>query len=114
MNLNIIAYIIYLTLTITVVAKVGWVCYSNGNIFIQSILNENIRFAKHVNKLLLIGYCLLNIGYCAMTLISWSQIESLLVLIEVVSIKISSILLIIAALHYINIYVIKNYLHKLL
>ncbi len=113
MNLNIIAYISYFTLTAIIILYVGRVCYTNGDVFIKNLLPNNIVLANQVNKVLLIGYYLLNIGYCAITIISWDRIDSTLKLIEIVSYKVSFIVLLIGIVHYFNIYILKNYIHKL-
>lgn len=114
MNLNILAYIVYLLITAVIILYVGKLCYTNGNVFIQNLLQENKVLASRINKLLLIGYYLLNIGYCAITIVSWDIIETRLKLIEIVSFKVSLIILIIAVMHYINISMLSKYIHKLL
>lgn len=114
MNLNVIGYSIYLILTTTIILKVGSICYNNGNIFIKNLLRENIELSIQINKILLIGYYLLNIGYSAVTIITWNKIETNVHLLEIISEKISTIILIIAIMHYTNIYLIKKFIHKLL
>lgn len=114
MNLNILAYIIYLVLTAIIILYVGKLCYTNGNVFIQNLLKKNKILANQVNKVLLVGYYLLNIGYCSITIVFWDVIETRLKLIEIVSYKVSIIILIIAIMHYINIMMLKKYIHKLL
>jgi len=114
MNLNIFAYIIYLIITAIIIIYVGNLCYTNGKIFIQNLLKKNKVLANQINKLMLIGYYLLNIGYCFATIISWEIIDTTLKLIEIVSFKISLIILIIAIMHYINIFMLNKYIHKTL
>ncbi len=114
MNLNIIGYIVYLVISAVIITNVGRICYRNGNVFIQSLLKKDLALAFQINRLLLIGYCLLNIGYSALTLVSWNKINDFMMGIEVVTKKISIIVLAIAILHYLNILIIKKYVHKLL
>lgn len=114
MNLNIIGYILYLGISIAIVLKVGKTCYTNGDTFITNLLKFDIELAKRINQMLLIGYYLLNIGYAAITVISWKQIESHPELIEVLMGKLSLIILTIGILHYINIFIINKYVQKLL
>jgi hypothetical protein len=113
MNLNIIGYGIYLTLTTIIIYRVGNICHNNGNIFIKNLLKKDIELSIQINKILLIGYYLLNIGYSAITIIQWNQINTELILIETISKKISIIILTISILHYSNIYLIKKFIHKL-
>lgn len=114
MNLNILAYIIYLSLTALIIIYVGSICYTNGSIFIQNLLKKDAALANQINKLLLIGYYLLNIGYCSVTIISWDRIETSLNLIEVLSTNVAIIILVIAIMHYFNIIMLNKYIHKLL
>ena len=114
MNGNIIGYIIYLGITILIILKVGKICYKNGNIFVSELIPNHADLCQKINQILLLGYYLLNIGYCAMTLISWEKILSINQLIEVIALKTATIIFIISALHYSNIIVLTKYIHKLL
>ncbi|MES2545418.1 MAG: hypothetical protein V4548_11065 [Bacteroidota bacterium] len=114
MNLNIIGYSIYLLITIFIIIRVGRICYRNGNVFVAELIPEHADLCQRINQLLLLAYYLLNIGYCAVTLVSWSTIVSVNELIEIISIKTSIIIFIISALHYTNIIVLTKYVQKLI
>ena len=114
MNLNIIGYVIYLLITTFIIINVGKICYRNGNIYVAQLIPEHEDLCQKTNQVLLIGYYLLNLGYCAMTLISWDKIISYPQLVEVISIKTATIICIIAILHYFNIYIITKYIQKLI
>lgn len=114
MNLNIIAYIIYLCITTIIILKVGKICYKNGNIFVSELIPNHSDICQKINQVLLLGYYLLNIGYCAMTLISWQKILSLTQLIETIGTKTAIIIFIISLLHYFNIIILTRYIHKLI
>ena len=114
MNLNIIGYVIYLLITTFIIINVGKICYRNGNIYVAQLIPEHEDLCQKTNQVLLIGYYLLNLGYCAMTIISWDKIISYSQLVEVISIKTATIICIIAILHYFNIYIITKYIQKLI
>ncbi|MFN8326209.1 MAG: hypothetical protein U0T80_10790 [Flavobacteriaceae bacterium] len=114
MNLNIIGYVIYLLITTFIIINVGKICYRNGNIYVSQLIPEHEDLCKKTNQVLLIGYYLLNLGYCAMTLISWDKIISYPQLVEVISVKTATIICIIAMLHYLNIYILTKYIQKLI
>lgn len=114
MNLNIIGYTIYLLITTFIIVKVGKICYNNGNVYVAQLIPEHEDLCHKTNQILLVGYYLLNIGYCAMTLISWEKILSLNQLIEVISVKSAIIICSISILHYINIFIITKYLQRLI
>lgn len=114
MNLNIVGYIIYLTITSIIIIKVGRNCYQNGNVFVSQLIPDHENLCQKINQLLLIAYYLLNIGYCAMTLISWYKILSIHQLMEVIAFKSATIIITIAILHYFNIFIITKYIQKLI
>lgn len=114
MNLNIIGYVIYLLITTFIIINVGKICYRNGNIYVAQLIPEHKDLCQKTNQVLLIGYYLLNLGYCAMTLISWDKIISYPQLVEVISIKTATIICIIAILHYFNIFILTKYIQKLI
>jgi hypothetical protein len=114
MNLNIIGYIIYLLITTFIIIRVGKICYKNGNVFVAQLIPEHEDLCLKTNQILLIGYYLLNIGYCAMTLISWEKIIFFNQLIEVIAYKSAIIICTIATMHYVNIMVLTKYIKKLI
>lgn len=114
MNYNVLAYSIYFAITFLIILKVGQICYKNGNVFVAQLIPNHKDLCKKINHLLLIGYYLLNIGYCTMTIISWEKIENFTQLIEVLSLKSALIILIIAVMHYLNIILLTNYIKKLI
>ena len=114
MNLNIIGYTIYLLITIFIIVKVGRICYQNGNIYVAQLIPDHMDLCHKINQVLLLGYYLMNIGYCAMTLISWEQILSINQLIEVISVKSAVIICSISILHYFNIFILTKYIQKLI
>mgnify|MGYP003605120078 CR=1 FL=1 len=114
MNLNIIGYLIYLSLTSIIIIKVGKLCYDNGNIFVSQLIPNHEELCLQINKTLLIGYYLLNLGYCAMTIISWEKIQTINQLIEIIATKSALIILTIGFMHYINIILLTKYIKILI
>jgi hypothetical protein len=114
MNLNLISYFIYLSITTFIIVVVGRICYRNGNVFVSELIPNHEDLCHKVNQVLLMAYYLLNIGYCAMTLIQWKIIETIPEIIETISSKTAIIVLMISVLHYINIIIITKYIQKLI
>lgn len=114
MNLNIIGYIIYLSITSFIIIKVGKICYQNGNVFVSQLIPNHEELCLKINQVLLIGYYLLNLGYCSMTLISWEKIAETNQLIEVIAYKSAIIICTISIMHYINIILLTKYIKKLI
>ena len=114
MNLNLIGYFIYLSITIYIILKVGKICYKNGNVYVSELLPNHQDLCQKINQVLLLAYYLLNIGYCAMTLISWRKIVSTTQLIETIGTKTAIIIFTISFLHYLNIVIITKYIQKII
>ncbi|NRS89616.1 hypothetical protein HNQ02_002547 [Flavobacterium sp. 7E] len=114
MNLNLIGYCIYLIITGIIILKVGKICYQNGNIFVAALIPNHKEIGTQTNQILLLGYYLLNLGYCAMTLVSWQVITTYSQLIELIASKTATIILVIALMHYINIITITKFIKKLI
>lgn len=114
MNLNIIGYTIYLLITTIIIMKVGKICYRNGTVYVAQLIPEHLDLCHKANQVLLLGYYLLNIGYCATTLISWEKILSINHLIEVIAVKSAIIICSISILHYLNIFILTKYIQKLI
>jgi hypothetical protein len=102
MNYNIGAYIIYLALMIFIIVYVGKYFYTNGRVFIISLLNDNVALADQINKLLLIAYYLFNIGYAFMTLNRWQKLSNTEMLFSSLSWNMGGLILILAVTHYLN------------
>lgn len=114
MNYNIIAYLAFLLLITFIVIKVGRICYHNGNIFVAELIPDHTELCQQINKVLLVAYYLVNIGYSAMTLIFWETINSLQMLVEVLALKSAIIIGLLSLLHYLNIFILTNYIQKLI
>ena len=111
MNYNISAYIIFLSLMIFIIGYVGRYFYTNGRVFIISLMNDNLELADQINKLLLIAYYLFNIGYACLTLKYWQRVSNIETLFSSLSINMGVLILILAFTHYLNMLVI-YYLSK--
>jgi len=114
MNYNIIGYVIFITVIVLIILLVGKICYRNGNVFVAALIPNHLELCLQINKTLLVGYYLLNIGYCAMTLVGWEEVKTSLQLVEVISVKIATIVCILSLLHYLNIFLLTNTIHKLI
>ncbi|WP_179008744.1 hypothetical protein [Winogradskyella forsetii] len=87
--------------------KVGWLFYKNGDVFLSHLFNQNKPLVTSINKLLLIGYYLLNIGYAILTIAYWEHLENAIDMINSLSITIGRIVILLAIMHYNNIVILK-------
>jgi hypothetical protein len=104
--MNIVAYIIYLIITYLITVKVGQVFYSSGRHYILSILKGDEQLTDFINKILLVGYYLMNLGYATIMLSFWKTIISFTDLIASVCTMTGRIVLSLAIMHFVNMYAI--------
>ncbi len=71
MSTILITYTIYLALTAAIILKVGWLIHREGAVYLYELFPSEHDFAGYINRLLLIGYYLLNLGYATFSLIDW-------------------------------------------
>ncbi|MCP4520412.1 MAG: hypothetical protein GY827_01735 [Cytophagales bacterium] len=115
-KLNIIAYLIYLSITFYITVIVGKNLYHHGVHYLKDIFDGNKDIYIPVNKILLTGYYLLNLGYAMYMLNSWEEITTKSELIKSIIENSGKIILILAVIHYNNLLtfsLVKKYNHKL-
>tara|TARA_R110001592_G_scaffold362114_1_gene675031 strand:- start:84279 stop:84635 length:357 start_codon:yes stop_codon:yes gene_type:complete len=71
MSIILITYGLYLIFTAIIILKVGWFIYREGAVYLYELFPAEQDLAQYLNRLLLIGYCLLNLGYASVSLIAW-------------------------------------------
>lgn len=102
MNYNISAYSVFVALMALIIFYVGRYFYNNGRVFIISLFKGNTSLADYINRLLLVGYYLLNIGYAFLKLKQWQRIETLEAWFSSLAGNMGILILILAILHYLN------------
>ena len=105
MNYVIISYISYLLVTVSLTVWVATTLFKNGKVFLLDIFHGNKELSDSVNNLLLVGFYLVNLGYAVYTLSITEQITTARVLIEVLSLKIGWIILVLGAMHFLNLFI---------
>ena len=102
MNLNILTYAIFFSVISFITIKVGWVFYKNGEHFIHNLMPEDPHLVQSINKLMLVGYYLLNLGYAAVILSMWETITTIEQMIRVLSEKTGIIIIGLGLMHFFN------------
>ena len=105
MDLKTIAYLIYLIVSIGLTIWVARVLFRHGRVFLIDVFKGNNTLTDAVNKLLLVGFYLVNFGYIALTLKSSAYIESNAELVEFLSTKIGVIVLVLGGMHFTNLFI---------
>lgn len=105
MNYIIIAYTAYLVLSIALTIWVARTLFRNGKIFLVDIFKGNEELANSVNRLLLVGFYLMNIGYVVLALKIWGEVADAREMIETLSYKLGAIIIVLGVMHFLNLFI---------
>ncbi len=61
-------YVIYSVISVGLVVWLAHTLFRNGEVFLEDVFEDNPRLAKAVNRLLVIGFYMANLGYAALLL----------------------------------------------
>lgn len=105
-NLTIAAYCFYLPISILLTIWVARTLFTNGRIFLLEIFHGNKELADSVNKLLLVGFYLINAGYILYIMTISEKLSSTQEVMEMLSKKIGLIILVLGFMHFFNMYIL--------
>lgn len=114
MDLTVVTYIVYLAITIALTVWVGRTFSRAGLVFLSEIFHGDQKLAEAVNHLLVVGFCLLNLGFDALWLRYGPAVADTRALFEALSVKVGTVLLILGALHLLDILVLNRYRRRAL
>ena len=100
-----LCYGTYICLSLTVTVWVARTLQRNGRRFLVDAFHGDQELADSVNRLLVVGFYLINIGYVTLALHSSEQVATARQAIELVSDKFGVVLVIVGCMHFINLYV---------
>jgi len=99
------SYVAYLVITLAVTVWVASTLHKNGRVFLVHAFQGDKDLADSINHLLVVGFYLINVGYVALALETYGSIDTARQAIELVSGKVGHILLVLGAMHFLNLYV---------
>ena len=102
-NLNLLAFGLYLLAAVYTTMGVGNALYKNGAVFLQSIFRSKPELVAPVNKLLLVGYYLVNLGFVLLFFNQKEELMSFSALLETVSQQLGQVLVVLGIMHVFNI-----------
>jgi hypothetical protein len=101
-------YLAYLTISIGLTVWVARTLSHNGLVFLEEVFADS-RLAKAVNRLLVVGFYLLNLGYDSVAMKYGGAVDSASRAMEELSLKIGLVLLVLGALHFFNVFALGRY-----
>ena len=99
------AYLIYLAVSVVLTIWVAQTLSKNGLVFLVDSFLGNRELANSVNHLLVVGFYLINLGYVLEALQTASQPTSAQAVIELLSSKLGVVMLVLGAMHFLNLLV---------
>jgi hypothetical protein len=97
-------YLVYATAGVGLTIWLARTLAKNGEVFLEDVFADNPRMAAAVNRLLVVGFYLLNLGYAFLTLKASTPAVTGVEAIETLAMKLGALLLSLGALHFFNMY----------
>ena len=108
MDLTAASYLTYLAITVPLTMWVARTLSTNGRVFLEDVFDDNAALAEAINKLLVVGFYLLNVGFVMLYLRTGSLVIDLSTMIEVVSVKVGAVMVVLGLVHFTNVYVFNS------
>jgi hypothetical protein len=109
----VITYSLYLAISIVLTVWVARTLSKNGRIFLVDSFGGNEALADSVNHLLVVGFYLINIGYVTLALRHGTPAVDAAGAMEELSTKIGLVLVVLGAMHFLNIAMIARFRHRI-
>jgi predicted DCC family thiol-disulfide oxidoreductase YuxK len=98
-------YFSYLAISIALTVWVARTLHKNGRVFLVDTFAGSEPLADSVNRLLVVGFYLINIGYVALALKEPNKPANAASSLELLSSKVGLVLLVLGGMHFFNLYV---------
>ncbi|MEH6376424.1 hypothetical protein V7793_19165 [Streptomyces sp. KLMMK] len=109
MDLTVVAYVIYLLLSLSLTVWVARTLSRNGRVFLADVLHGNEKLAEAVNHLLVVGFYLVNLGFIALYLRDDTTVTDARGVFETLSQKLGVVLLVLGVMHLGNVYALNKF-----
>jgi len=100
--------IVYLTYGVTAVGLITWLArtlYANGALFLEEVFPAREQLAGAVNRLLVTGFVMLNLGWAALLLRAGRPVDAAAA-VEALALRLGLLLITLAVLHFVNLAVL--------
>lgn len=102
-------YGLYLTISVGVTVWVARTLHKNGRTFLVDAMHGDDDLADSINHLLVVGFYLVNIGFVSLFLRMTDKPQGTAEAIEALSHKVGVVLLVLGAMHFLNIVVFNKW-----
>lgn len=101
----VVTYCFYLAISIALTLWVARTLFRNGRVFLVDVFHGDDAMADSVNRLLVVGFYLINLGYVTLALKMGYDVTSARGSIEALSQKVGQVLLVLGLMHFFNLFV---------
>ena len=101
---TVFVYVVYTTIAVGLVVWLARTLYRNGEVFLEDVFASRPEMAGAVNRLLVIGFYMLNLGY-ALLLLPGFQAATPAEAADVLIRKLGVLLVTLGVIHFVNMYV---------
>jgi hypothetical protein len=105
MDLRLIDYFLYLIASVLLTVWVGNTLHRNGRLFLIAVFQEQ-GLADSVNRLLVVGFYLINLGAAALLINTGGAPASLADMVQETVTRLGVVLLVLGAMHFFNMLVL--------
>ncbi|MEH6723624.1 MAG: hypothetical protein V7686_08905 [Qipengyuania sp.] len=106
------AYLAYLVISIGLTVWVARTLSKNGIVFLIDCFGHDEMLARSTNHLLVVGFCLVNLGWILLTLRFGNEPQNLAEVLKFLSSKIGLVVVVLGAMHFFNMNAIAKFGRK--
>ncbi len=104
-SLTVVTYLLYLAIALPVTLWVARTLFKHGGVFLVDCFGGDGRLADAVNRLLVVGFYLVNLGFITLYLRLARAVDDAPGVFDALSAKVGTVLLVLGAMHFFNIYI---------
>lgn len=108
MDWTVATYVAYLLVAVPLTIWVASTLSHNGKLFLADVFAGKEDLAEAVNKLLVVGFYLINLGFVMLYLRVKDPVSDLTGLFETLSVKIGIVTLVLGVIHFCNVWVFNS------
>ncbi|TDO54699.1 hypothetical protein EV643_101489 [Kribbella sp. VKM Ac-2527] len=103
--MTVATYLIYMLVSVPLTVWVARTLSRNGRIFLVDVFHGSEDFADAVNRLLVVGFYLVNLGFVTLFLRTGDTVIDARGLIEQLSVKLGIVMVVLGVLHLLNVWI---------
>lgn len=108
------AYGVYILLSLAITVWVARTLHNNGRLFLVDAFHGQEALADSVNKLLVVGFYLINLGWIVNALRIREPLFTATKAVELLSDKIGTVLFVLGVMHFFNLYLFNRFRNRAL